>query len=156
MKAVVVVDMLNEFVLSNLKCDGAAAVLPKVKLLVEAAREKNVPVIFANDSHLPRDDGLVNKTDFLIPKRYYSGFRETRLENLLRELGVDTLIICGIHTHICVRHTAADAVLRGFRIVIPQDCVAAYTEKDHQDGLTHLKTAYEAEIKKTEEVIESL
>ena len=50
--AVLVVDMLNDFVTGALKCDRGLAIVPKTKELLEGAREKGVPVIFCNDAHL--------------------------------------------------------------------------------------------------------
>lgn len=48
-------------------------------------------------------------------KRRYSAFFATDLDLTLREMGVDTLIITGLVTNICIQHTAADAFFRGTR-----------------------------------------
>ena len=60
--------------------------------------------------------------DYIVEKRTYSGFYETGLEPLLRSLyegeGAKTLILGGLHTNICIRHTSADAFFRGYQIVI--------------------------------------
>ena len=50
--AVIVVDMLNDFVTGALACDRGKAIVPAVKKLCNAAREKGVPVIFSNDCHI--------------------------------------------------------------------------------------------------------
>ena len=50
--AILVVDMLNDFVTGALKCDRGLAIVPKTAELVKGAREKNIPVIFCNDAHL--------------------------------------------------------------------------------------------------------
>ncbi|NWG09052.1 MAG: isochorismatase family protein, partial [Nitrososphaerales archaeon] len=55
----------------------------------------------------------------------------------------------GLHTNVCDRHTAADAFFRGYKIVVPEDCVDAFTEKDHLEGLKYLKAMYQAEITKS-------
>ena len=50
--AILVVDMLNDFVTGALKCDRGLAIVPKTAELVKGAREKNIPVIFCNDARL--------------------------------------------------------------------------------------------------------
>ena len=121
--AVLVVDMLNDFVTGALKCDRGLAIVPKTKQLLDGCRQKDVPVIFCNDAHLKGVDhelkfwgdhaiagtfgaqvipelGLCEK-DFVVPKRRYSGFFQTDLKLLLDELKVNTVIVTGLHTLIC-------------------------------------------------------
>jgi len=174
-KAVIIIDMLNDFVTGDLKCERAERIIPNLKRLIEAAREKGVPVIYANDAHYPEDFEVVRRwgkhaikgtpgaevipelkpaeKDYIIEKRTYSGFFETGLDSLLRSLGVETVILCGLHTHICVRHTAADAFFRGYKIVVAKDGVESFTEKDHVEGLNYLQDVYGAELKSVDEII---
>ena len=69
---------------------------------------------------------------------------------LLRSLnhgqGVKTIILTGLHTNMCVRHTAADAFFRGYKIVVAEDGVEAFTKEDHEQGLAYLKNVYNAKI----------
>jgi len=174
MEAVVVIDMLNDFVTGELKCERAQKIIPNIKKLVESARKKGVPVIYSSDAHLQTDFELgkwgkhamkgtkgaevipklkPEKTDCVLEKRVYSGFFETGLESLLRNLKVDTLILTGLHTNICVRHTAADAFFRGYKIRVPKDATDAFTEKDYKEGLEYLKGMYNAEITETDKII---
>jgi nicotinamidase-related amidase len=53
--AILVNDMLNDFIHGNLKCDRAAQIIPKIKLLLEKARQNNIPIFYCNDEHLPID-----------------------------------------------------------------------------------------------------
>jgi nicotinamidase-related amidase len=76
----------------------------------------------------PRDE------DYVVPKRRYSGCFGTDLDMLLRELGVDTVVLTGLHTNICVRHTAADAFQEGYSVVVPTDAVEAFTEPCSSPG----------------------
>ncbi|MBC7120857.1 MAG: cysteine hydrolase, partial [Candidatus Methanosuratus sp.] len=127
-KALIIIDMLNDFVTGTLKCERAALIIPNLKKLISAAHAHDVPVIFSNDAHYPQDAEVVNKwgehaikgtkgagvipelkpskKDYIVEKRTYSSFYETGLEPLLRSMyggkGADTLILCGLHTHICV------------------------------------------------------
>ena len=54
--AILVVDMLNDFVTGALACDRGKAIVPATARLLKAAREKGVPVIFCNDCHIPGID----------------------------------------------------------------------------------------------------
>ncbi len=179
-EAVIIIDMLNDFVTGNLKTDRAARIVPNLKNLIEAARKHNVPVIYSNDAHYEHDFEVVRKwgghairgsigaqvipelepreEDFVVEKRAYSGFYETGLEPLLRSLyagkGVDTVILGGLHTHICIRHTAADAFFRGYKIVVVSDGVEAFSQKHHEEGLKYLEEVYNAEVKTVNEIIE--
>lgn len=49
-QAVIVIDMLNDFVTGKLEVDRAKHRIPTIKRLVEAARNSNVPVIYSNDA----------------------------------------------------------------------------------------------------------
>lgn len=174
-KVVIIIDMLNDFVTGDLKSERAQHIIPNLKRLVEAARNNDVPVIYSNDAHYPQDPEVVNRwgehaikgtkgaevipelepaeKDFIVDKRTYSGFYETGLDPLLRNLGVDTVVLGGLHTNICVRHTAADAFFRGYKIVIAKDGVQAFTEEDHRRGLEYLKNVYNARLKTVEEIL---
>jgi nicotinamidase-related amidase len=94
-----------------------------------------------------------SKEDTILEKRAYSGFFETGLDSVLRNLKVDTLILTGLHTNMCVRHTAADAFFRGYKIVVPKDATEAFTEKDYKEGLEYLKNVYNAEITETDRIV---
>jgi nicotinamidase/pyrazinamidase len=48
----------------------------------------------------------------------YSGFEETDLESVLRDHDIDEVTVVGLATDYCVKHTAADALARGFRVTI--------------------------------------
>ena len=178
--AVIIIDMLNDFVTGELRAERASRVIQPLRKLVEAARKKGIPVIYSNDAHYPRDFEVVHKwgghaikgtpgaevipelqpkeKDFAVEKRTYSGFYETGLEPLLRSLysgeGVKTVILGGLHTNICVRHTSAGAFFRGYKIVIAEDGVEALTEEAHREGLKYLKNVYNAEIKTVDEILE--
>lgn len=173
---VLVVDMLNDFVTGALACDRGKAIVPKTAKLLKAARENGVPVIFCNDAHLKGidhelklwgDHAIVGtegaevipelelcEKDYVVPKRRYSGFFRTDLELLLRELGVETVIMTGLHTHMCVRHTSADAYCLGYEVVVASDATDSFTEQDYNNGIEYLKTVYGAQVFKVDELVE--
>lgn len=173
--AILVVDMLNDFVTGAIGCDRAREIVPATATLLDAARKAGVPVIYCNDAHLPGidrelqiwgDHAIVGtkgaevipeltprEGDFVVPKRRYSGFFQTDLDILLKELGVKTVIITGLHTHMCCRHTAADAYCLGYDVVFAKEATNSFTEHDYQYGLEYAKTCYGAPACTNEELI---
>lgn len=173
--AILVVDMLNDFVTGALGCDRARAIVPASAKLIDAARKAGVPVIFCNDCHLKGIDlelklwgdhaikgtkgaevipelKLCSK-DYVVPKRRYSGFFQTDLDILLKELGVKTVIMTGLHAHMCVRHTSADAYCLGYNVVVAKEATDSFTEEDYKIGLAYLKTCYGADAYSNKELI---
>lgn len=77
--------------------------------------------------------------DYVVEKTRYSGFHNTALDGLLRGLGIDTVVITGVVTNVCVEATARDAFHRDFRIVVLSDCVSAFSRKLHEASLETLQ-----------------
>ncbi|MEM1610262.1 MAG: isochorismatase family cysteine hydrolase [Sulfolobales archaeon] len=175
--ALIVIDMNKDFVYGKLGNERAKKLVPRLKELIERARESSIPVIYVGDAHLPSDPEIriwgehsmkgttgaeivdelkPREGDYILEKRAYSAFHETGLDMLLRSLGIDTVILTGLHTNICVRHTAADAFFKGYRIIVPRDAVDAFTEKEHVEGLEYLKRVYGAEILDSSELMGKL
>jgi nicotinamidase-related amidase len=155
-------------------------VIEPLQRLAVAARKNQVPVIYSIDSHYPQDVEVTRKwgkhaikgtdgaqviielkpeesKDYIIEKRTYSGFYETGLDPLLRSLykgdGVKTVVLGGLHTNMCIRHTAADAFFRGYQIIIAQDGVEAFTQEDHEQGLKYLEYVYNAKVMMVNDII---
>ena len=176
--AILVVDMLNDFVTGSLACDRGKAIVPATAELLDAAREKGIPVIFCNDAHIAGIDRelklwgdhaiagtkgaevipelKLSDKDYVVPKRRYSGFFQTDLDTLLKELGVKTVVMTGLHAHMCVRHTSADAYCLGYDVVVAKQATDSFTEEDYIGGLAYLKTCYGADAYTNEELIEML
>ncbi len=89
---------------------------------------------------------LPTVSDYSLTKRRYSAFFGTELEALLRELQVDTVLLTGVATNGCVRHTAADAFFHGFGVVVISDCVESRDEESQQLGLDQMARAYGARL----------
>jgi nicotinamidase-related amidase len=77
--------------------------------------------------------------DYVVSKSRYSGFTGTRLEESLRVMGRDTLVLAGLTTECCIDATARDAFERDFHVVIVADAVAAYTPELHNSALKALE-----------------
>ncbi|KXT76931.1 cysteine hydrolase family protein [Streptococcus sp. DD12] len=83
---------------------------------------------------------------FWIDKRHYSAFSGTDLDIRLRERGVDTLVLTGVLTDICVLHTAISAYNLGYKIEVVADAVASLTDEAKSFALNHMVTALGAKI----------
>lgn len=178
--AVLIVDMLNDFCkdggLMVLK-EGSEIIEP-IRALIEAARTKKVPVIYINDCHRKDKFDLEFKKraphciegtwgaevieelkplaeDYCIPKRRFSGFYQTDLDLVLRELGVKTLVVTGVVTNICVMSTIADGFFRGYEIVVPTDCVRATGPREQESTLWDIETHF-GTLSDVKSVIEKL
>lgn len=165
--AVLVVDMLNDFLE-----DGGAMVLESGRALYEpinrltaTARRRGAPIVWVCDAHpYPDAEGEFRKrvphcisgtwgaevvdaldlddADYRVPKRRYSGFFETDLDLRLRELGIDTVIVTGVVTNICVRSTVHDAFFRGYSVLVPRECVAATGPREQDSTLYDIETHF--------------
>lgn len=62
--------------------------------------------------------------DLVLYKHRYSGFYETALDEQLRARGVDTLLVVGATTSVCVESTIRDATFRDYRCLVVEDCIA--------------------------------
>jgi nicotinamidase-related amidase len=174
MDALIVDDILHDFVYGKLKSKRAAAIIPKTKLLISAARRAKVPVIYVCDAHLSSDPEIKlwgphamkgtrgarvvdelkpKKGDYVLEKRVYSSFHDTGLDLLLRNLRISSIVIVGLYTDICVRHSAADAFYRGYKITIPRDCVESLAEGENDKGLEYLRRLYNARITTSRDLI---
>jgi nicotinamidase-related amidase len=84
--------------------------------------------------------------DDVFEKRFYDGFRGTGLDEHLRSLGVDRVVVTGLHTNMCARHTSASAFFNGYDIAAPEDCLDAFSQEAHEGGLEYLEEVYHAEV----------
>lgn len=179
--AILVNDMLNDFIKGTLRSDRASKIVSPIKDLISVARTKGIPIFYCNDEHLESDPELKiwgphsmkgtegsqviqelkpDRQDHIVPKRFYGAFDSTNLDTLLNETykgkGASTLIITGIHTHICIKHTSYGAFTKGYNIIIPEDAVNAFTKEDHESGLSYIKNHYGAKVTRTSEIIKNL
>lgn len=180
--AILVIDMLNDFIKGKLKCERANRIIPNIKNLLDTARQKQIPIFYCSDEHLPIDTYEMNlwgphamkntegakiidelkpaDADYIITKRTYSAFDGTGLDKALKGIyngkGADALIITGIHTNICDRHTSYDAFVRGFELIVPKDGVEAFTEEEHNSGLEYIRRIYGAKIVNIKDIISAL
>lgn len=176
MKALIIIDMLKDFVDPGAPLENprAQAILGPLARLLEHAREAGWVVVYSNDAHHADDPELAvwgehamagtpgaevvaalapQDGEIISPKRVYGAFDFTDLDEQLKALGVDEVVIAGQHTHICCRHTAYGALIRGYKITVPRDCVCAFEGVDEDDALAYLEMAYKARVTDTDTLI---
>lgn len=176
MKALIIVDMLVDFIDGKLANPRAQRIIEPLKRLLAHARDSGWIVVFSNDAHRPGDpelrvwgehamegdpgarviDALAPRAgdrEFLSPKRVYGAFDNTGLDEKLKAAGVDEVVITGQHTHICVRHSSYGALIRGYDITVPGDAVCAFEGVDEDAALEYLKMAYGAKVTSVAELV---
>lgn len=125
-----------------------------IERLLTRARERDLIVVHAAERHRPglrdfeqpklpehcligdRDSEIwprfapvERSRELVLPKRRYSAFFATDLALVLREQGVDTVVVAGVKTNVCIRATCQDAFANGFRVVLP--CEATNSNRPH-------------------------
>jgi len=154
--AILVVDMLKDAFKAKtpISIEEYLKIVPRIKELIQQARARAIPVVFACDSFLENDfffqgnrgyclrgsqgaeviDELKPEAeDVVMPKRRFSAFFKTFLDQALRNDGVDTVVITGINTEVCVYSTALDAVAHDFYAIVLEDCSASRNRKAHEE-----------------------
>jgi nicotinamidase-related amidase len=176
MKALVIIDMLTDFVDGALANPRAQAIVPPLKTLLEHARREGWVVVFSNDAHEPGDPELKvwgdhslagspgaqvipelapqpGERELISPKRVYGAFDGTGLDEQLGRLDVTEVVLAGQHTHICVRHSAYGALIRGYEITVPRDAVCTFEGVSQEDALEYLRGVYGARITSVDELV---
>ena len=176
--AVLVVDMLKDFFKEGgaMVLEGGEALYAPHRKLLAAARAAGMPVLWLNQC-LPPDDSLfemrtvhclagswgaevvdelpIEDSDIVIPKRRYSGFFQTTLDLSLRERGIDTVIVTGVVTNICVRSTVHDAFFLRYKVLVPEDLVMATSPQAQEVTLYDIDTHY-GDVTNLEKVLGAL
>jgi ureidoacrylate peracid hydrolase len=149
--------------------------------LIEAAHRARVQVIFTRiatqtrdardmgrqhrlvglpvprDSHEASllDELPVGPEDLVLSKTSSSPFNSTAIDRFLRNLDIDTLLVCGVVTNGCVEGTVRDASDLGYQVIMIDDACAAVTPALHQAAITNLKDAF-CNCRSTDEVLNEL
>ncbi|NOC83848.1 MULTISPECIES: cysteine hydrolase [unclassified Ruegeria] len=151
--------------------------------LVNAAHESKVPVIFVQEVHRPdqvdfgreldgdedihclegdprteiaKDEMGYRKGDYIVPKRRYSAFFGTDFEILLRGLKVDTLLLCGGLTDVCVHYTFVDGHQSDYFCRVVEDCVGGSSVQAHEAALKAMEYLQTGAVQSREAVINAI
>jgi maleamate amidohydrolase len=77
--------------------------------------------------------------EYVVEKQWASGFFKTNLDESLRSLGVDSVVVTGLTTSGCVRATAVDALQHDYRVVVPNEAVGDRNPDESIAGVVRLK-----------------
>lgn len=157
--------------------------MAKSRIAIDKARTSNIPVIFIQEVHRPdlvdfgRElDGSEDvhclednpnteiaveqmgfrPNDYLIRKRRYSAFFGTDFEILLRGLKVDTLLLCGGLTDVCVHYTFADGHQSDYFCRVIEDCVAGSSQDAHDASLRAMEYLQTGARRSLDEVLTAM
>lgn len=162
--AILVIDMLNDFVgeKAPLRCPGGETIIPDLQKLFKWVREREndeVHLVHIQEAHRKNDadfrvrpvhavDGTWGSDfiqelypegdEYIVKKRRHSGFAHTDLDLYLREENIDTVVVTGVWTNVCVRSTATDALANAYKVITLSDGCASKTEEMHEYGLNDL------------------
>jgi nicotinamidase-related amidase len=169
--ALLLIDVINDLAFAQGKAllKQALPMAKKLAALKRRAKQAGIPSIYVNDNfgrwqsdfqQVLRhclDEDVCGKPlarllqpdaeDYFVLKPKHSGFYATTLELLLQALGARTLILTGMAGNICVLFTANDAYMRGYRLLIPTDCVASQTIRENTSALRLMQTVLKADIR---------
>lgn len=79
------------------------------------------------------------KGEIVIDKPGKGAFYATELGEILKQHGIENLLVCGVTTEVCVNTTVREANDRGYRCVVLADCCASYFPEFHEMGLRMIK-----------------
>jgi nicotinamidase/pyrazinamidase len=158
--AIIVVDMLKDNMRESPRnpfLQEGRAIIPNLRRLLEMGRKEGYPIVFACDSFLKEDFIFKGRmkihslrgtggaevveelkpeaTDIVLPKRRFSAFFKTDLDQTLHTLGVDTIVVAGITAEVCVLMTAMDGLSHDFSVIILEDCSASRSRETRQSCL---------------------
>ena len=173
--ALIVVDMQNDFVDSrgSLCVSKARQTIPAIRRLIDLARAHKLPVIYTQDWHSPDDPEFAvwgthalggtwgaeivpelspGPEDLVVRKLRYDGFFGTTLEQELLDRSVNTVMITGTVSNICVLHTAGSAALRGIHVIVPVDAVSAITEFDQHAAFRQIAFLYRGALTRSDAI----
>ena len=162
--------------------DYAARML-NARPVIDKARDCAIPVIFIQEIHRadlvdlgreldgdedihcldnnPNTDIAAQEMDFrpddyLIQKRRYSAFFGTDLEILLRGLKVDTLLLCGGLTNVCVHYTFVDGHQSDYFCRVIEDAVAGSSLDAHDAALKAMEYLQKGAVRSSDEVLAAM
>ncbi len=163
-RAVLVIDMLNDFVLRGapLEVPDTRKIVPALRRRLARARRDGELVVYVCDAHRKDDrefarmgwpphavEGTPGAAvvaalapepgDRVVEKRTYFGFHKTALDAVLRDKGIRELLLAGCVTNICILYIAAEAAVRGYDVTVDERYVAGLSRKDHLFALDQME-----------------
>jgi len=176
--AIVAIDLQNDILEGGaLACKRILSIIAPLRRLFAQARSLGIPVIYICDWHYKGDPELqlwndhmmagswgaqiIDEVapmpgDYIVHKNRFNGFVNTDLHEVLQRLQVDTVLMTGWRTHVCVAQTAIEAFYKGYHVAIVEDGVDSTTQSEHEHGLSLMQINYGFETYPCETVLEDL
>ncbi|MFD1040265.1 cysteine hydrolase family protein [Virgibacillus byunsanensis] len=158
--ALVIIDMLNDFIGEEaaLRCENGEKIVPEIREAIDFCHEQDIQVIHVQEAHRKNDADFrvrpvhaikgtwgsqfvselepeEDKGDYVVQKRRHSAFSFTDFDLFLREEKIDTVVLTGVWTNVCVRSTASDALYHGYNVIVLSDSTASKDDDMHRSGL---------------------
>ncbi len=150
-RALLVIDVQNEYFTGRLPITYPADTLPRILDAFDAAREQKLPVIVIQHAAPQPDSSTFRKGsmewelhpeiasrshDELVHKSLPGSFTNTPLDSMLRERGIDTVVIAGYMTQMCCDTTARQAVHLGLNVEFLSDATGTLAFKNEAGEVT--------------------
>lgn len=119
------------------RADGKDAPGEVFDILPAAYQDYGEATLRAGTPDVEYSEGIEPKPDeYEVTKQFENAFHGTRLETYLRTEDIDTLLVCGFVSNVCVESTVRGAHERGFNVILVEDCCGSYEEQMH-NALVH-------------------
>ena len=161
-KALLLIDLQNDyFEGGKFPLWNTQNTLKNILSAIEKAKDKNIPIIhiqhiadpslglapFFNKgtegAEIQKDVLKATPNSKIVEKSYADAFYNTNLEQVLTELGITELLVCGMMTQNCVTHTAISKSAEKYKVKILQDCCTTTNEPIHLIALHAVSTRVE-------------
>lgn len=131
-KALLIVDVQIRLFNQKKPLYNPELLLQQVNTLEKKAREAGIPIVYIQHENLTtfkygdeawhlHPDLKPGKQDIYIRKKECNSFFETPLHSILQEQGIDTVIVCGLLTPLCVMHTCLGARELNYKTILVSD-----------------------------------
>ena len=111
------------------------------KFAKETYGEFSIPHISHPSSEII-DELKPREQDVILQKNTSGAFISTRLDSFLKNMRINTVLISGVVTNFCVECTGREAADYGFRVIIIDDCCAAWSPELYEMGLQIFQLSY--------------
>ena len=111
------------------------------------------PIPMVNDPSWQIEDSVAPLPGEMVLNKTSSGpLNSTKLDQILHNLGVNSLVVCGLTTAVCVTQTARETADRGFRVIVAEDACTEMSEEMHKAALFTFSYVF-GRVRRTEEVV---
>lgn len=137
--------------------DGRDMILRRRRRDTDSVTTTNTPTLWSKGSfeHDIIADLAPRPGELVVDKNTSSAFNSTGIEWLLRNMGVETLVVAGMATDMCVETTSRDAADRGFNVIIAEDASATFFDAHHRAALSGFARVF-GQVWQTKDVVAAL